>query len=258
MLTTKTEIINGIAERIGVSPPELHLLNNPVGLKTAYSSGPSYDSGWISLAQNQTKTLFHNLGGNSDTYVVDMQYKTADSGINHRYYGGADFGSKTTLGAPNDRVGAYWRSLTPSTITVYRRPEDTYVEQARIRIWADNTPDYDSGWRALSAGAAATTLIHNLGGDTDNYVLDMQYKSVGSGVNQRYYGGADFKANTTVGNPDDQVGAYWRSLSNTSVTVYRRPQDTYAEEVRIRLWIRPTPTYDSGWVAVNPDQSIIR
>ena len=218
----------------------------------AFSGGPDYDSGWISIGQDEVKTLTHNLGGSTDNYVVDMQYQNSGSGINQRYYGGAGFGANLS-GKEDNRVGAYWRSLTTSSIAVYRRMEDTYAEQIRIRIWVDSSPDYDSDWVSLTAGAAATTLTHSLGGSADDYVVDMQYK-YGSTVNQRYYGGADFGANVS-GKEDNRVGAYWRSLTTSSIAVYRRAEDTYAEQVRIRIWVRPTPTYDSGWVSINQDQA---
>jgi len=227
-------------------------------IAAALSRGPDWDSGWVSLAQDEAKTLTHNLGGNTDDYVVDMEYRASDvNGINLRYYGGADFGTKPAPGhSEDDRVGAYWRSLTASTITVYRRPEDTYAEQVRIRIWVDPYPDWDSGWISLTPGAAATTLNHNLGGDPDDYVVDMQYKSAGSGINQRYYGGADFGATAFGGTrEDDRVGVYWRSLDASTITLFRRAEDDYADQVRVRIWIRPTPTYDSGWVSVNQNQA---
>ncbi len=204
----------------------------------AFSDMPDYDSGWVALNQNQTKTLSHNLGGNPDDYVVDMQYKSDSSGINQRYYGGADFGATAFGGTrENDRVGAYWRSLTASAITVYRRPEDDYAPQVRIRIWVKPTPDYDSGWVALNQNQTKT-LSHNLGGNPDDYVVDMQYKSDSSGINQRYYGGADFGATAFGGTREnDRVGAYWRSLTASAITVYRRPEDDYAPQVRIRIWV---------------------
>jgi hypothetical protein len=225
----------------------------------AFSGGPNYDSGWVSLAPDQARTLTHNLGGDTDDYVVDMQYRTSGgNGINLRYYGGADFGANPAPGHnADDRVGAYWRSLTDSTIAVYRRPEDTYAEQVRIRIWVDPFPAWNSGWISLVPGAAATTLAHGLGGDADDYVVDMQYRSGGSsGVNQRYFGGADFGATAFDGSREDErVGLYWRSLDNATITLFRRAEDDYAVDVRVRIWIRPTPTYDSGWVAVNQDQA---
>ncbi len=226
----------------------------------AFSGGPSYDSGWVSLQPDQSRTLTHNLGGDVDNYVVVMDYKAEDvNGINQRYYGGADFGTKPAPGAnPDDRVGAYWRSLTTSTVTVYRRPEDIYADAVRIRIWVDPNPNYDSGWVSLTPGAAATTLTHSLGGSADDYVVVMDYKSGSSGINQRYFGGADFGAKAFNGTrTDDRVGVYWSSLNNSSITLFRRAEDDYASQVRVRIWKRPTPTYDSGWVSINQDQAKI-
>jgi len=238
-----------------VPPPGMQVAEGVAARAWAFSGGPNYDSGWVSLAQDEAQTLTHDLGGDTDDYVVDMQYRNSgNSGVNQRYYGGADFGANPPGGMnEDDRVGAYWRSLTDSTIAVYRRPEDIYAEEVRIRIWVDPNPAYDSGWQSLTAGAAATTLTHSLGGDADDYVVDMQYKN-NSSVNHRYYGGADFGATAFGGSrEDDRVGAYWRTLNNATITVYRRPEDTYADEVRIRIWVRPTPTYDSGWVSINQD-----
>jgi len=221
-----------------------------------FGGAPTYDSGWISLAKDTAQTLTHNLGGNVDNYVVDMEYQAINTdGVNQRYCGGADFGANPVARhSADDRVGAYWRSLDSTSITVYRRPEDTYAPQVRIRIWVNPTPAYDSGWISL-AQDAAQTLTHNLGDNVDNYVVDMEYKASGiDGINQRYYGGADFGAKPVAGHSvDDRVGAYWRSLDSTSIAVYRRPEDTYAPQVRIRIWINPTPAYDSGWISLAQD-----
>ena len=234
--------------------PEMDSLS----LSAAFSGGPSWDSGWVRIERDQAIQLDHRLGGNVDSYVVDMQYRASDvNGVNQRYYGGADFGATSFGGRrEDDRVGAYWRSLTTSSITVYRRPEDSYADRVRVRIWVKNHPDYDSGWTSLAAGAAAITLNHSLGGNANDYVVDMQYKTASSGINQRYFGGADFGAASFNGTrEDDRVAAYWRTLTNSTITVFRRAEDDYASQVRIRIWVRPRATYDSGWVALNQDQS---
>jgi hypothetical protein len=240
----------------GVSPDGALGVEPALSPNRAFSGGPQYDSGWVSINPDQAKTLTHNLGGNPDNYVVDTQYWVNDgNGVNLRYYGGADFGASPAPGhSENDRVGAYWRSLDDTTITVYRRPEDTYAQKVRIRIWVDLFPNYDSGWVNIST-SSAITLNHNLGGNPNDYVVDMQYNSLGSGVNQRYFGGADFGDQIEIGSPEDRMSAYWRSLNATSIVVYRRPQDVYASQVRIRIWVRPRATYDSGWVAINQDQA---
>ncbi len=230
------------------SPPAMRAGENAALLAAAFSGAPVYDSGWVTLAQDEAKTLTHNLGGNTDNYVVDMQYKYS-SIVNQRYYGGADFGANVS-GMENHRVGAYWRSLTDSAITVYRRPEDTFAARVRIRIWIDSSPDYVSGWVSMAPGAAATALTHNLGGNTDDYVVDMQYRH-GSTINQRYYGGADFGTSPAPGHGEnDRVALYWRTLTNSTITLFRRAEDDYADDVRVRIWVRPNPTYDSGWVSV--------
>ncbi len=244
-----------LAEEDGGPPP-------PVGqaaavqISWAFSGGPEYDSGWVPLERDQARTLMHNLGGDTDNYVVDMTYRSSGSGINQRYYGGADFGAEAFGGgSENQRVGAYWRSLTTSSVAVYRRPEDAYAEEVRVRIWVDPYPSWDSGWVSLGAGAAATTLNHGLGGSVDDYVVDMQYRSSGSGVNHRYYAGADFGGKAfDGGREDDRVGLYWRSLTNASITLFRRDEDDYADQVRVRIWIRPTPTFDSGWNPVGQEE----
>lgn len=240
------------------APVATQSIDSALALTSAFSSEPAYDSGWVPLAQDTSQTLNHNLGGDIDDYVVQMDYQVSDSnGINQRYYGGADFGTKSAPGASaEDRVGAYWRSLTTSTITVYRRPEDIYADFVRIRIWVDPSPDYDSGWISLTPGASATTLTHSLGGNPDDYVVDMQYKNGTSGINQRYFGGADFGAKAFNGSRNnDRVGLYWRSLTNSTITLFRRAEDDYAVNVRIRIWLRPAATYDSGWVTLNQNQA---
>ena len=199
--------------------------------------------------QDEAQTLTHNLGGNPEDYVVDMQYRSQDtSGVNQRYYGGADFGNNPPSGMnADDRVGAYWRSLTNSSITVYRRPEDIYAPEVRIRIWhflepQFPVPDYDSGWTAINQGQAIQS-VHNLGGDVDDYLVDLSFKDGDSfsGINQRAYGGMDHGANyPPVG---DRRGAYWRHLTDADIYVYRRAEDIYADEVSVRNWVTPYQDY---------------
>ncbi len=216
-----------------------------------FSHTADFDSGWLTIAQSEAKTITHSLGGETDDYVVDLQFKYG-SHINQRHYGGADLGTNPSPGHNvDDRVGAYWRSLTTSSIVVYRRPEDTYAEQVRIRIWKDSDPNWDSGWRSLTT-SESTTLIHNLGGAPEDYIVDMQYRDSSNDVNQRYYGGSDFGTLSFGGTRDNErTSAYWRSLNNSNITVYRRPEDSYGVGVRIRIWTRPAPSYDSGWVSLS-------
>jgi hypothetical protein len=92
---------------------------------------PAYDSGWLSISQNENIALGHNIGGDPDYYVVDMQFWDTAYGINTQRYGGdcdSDDGDFEHFGA------YYWR-LTSDSISVRRMSEDYYVDKIRVRIW---------------------------------------------------------------------------------------------------------------------------
>ncbi|MFQ5854535.1 MAG: hypothetical protein ACE5LU_02670 [Anaerolineae bacterium] len=86
-----------------------------------------YDSGWVDVAQDQTRTITHNLGGNPHGYVVRASARSAGLGINTRAAGGMEVGGQF--------FGANWENLTGNTIDVFRRPHDVFADQARVRIW---------------------------------------------------------------------------------------------------------------------------
>jgi len=89
---------------------------------------PAYDSGWVSINQDESKTLTHNLGGNVDNYVVDVQFKSIGYGINNIGYGGREYDD-------GKYIGASWRNLTTTTIRVTRYADDVGVPEIRVRIW---------------------------------------------------------------------------------------------------------------------------
>jgi len=51
-------------------PPGMQVAEGVAAQAWAFSGGPNYDSGWVSVAQDQAKTLTHDLGGDTDNYVV--------------------------------------------------------------------------------------------------------------------------------------------------------------------------------------------
>jgi hypothetical protein len=90
-------------------------------------------------------------------------------------------------------------------------------------------PAYDSGWQEVSRGINVA-LQHNIGGDPNNYVVDMQFKGVvlGIGVNQALYGGV-----STL----DGTGAFWFALTDTEIFVHREINNVTAAEIRVRIWV---------------------
>jgi hypothetical protein len=90
---------------------------------------PAWDSGWVAAPiLPQRLTLTHNLGGNVDNYVVDLQFKGKYLGIHHWNYG-------TNKDRDGRWAGAAYQSLTNKTIQVERHKDDPWVEQVRVRIW---------------------------------------------------------------------------------------------------------------------------
>jgi hypothetical protein len=92
---------------------------------------PAYDTGWVPLFQGQELLCIHNLGGNVDNYVIDLQFKhSGDWGIHNYGIGGWDFYDEGYV-----ERGCYWNKLTTSSVSVYRQPEDYCANNVRIRIW---------------------------------------------------------------------------------------------------------------------------
>jgi hypothetical protein len=99
---------------------------------------------------------------------------------------------------------------------------------------------WSSGWRDLPVGV--TTFTFALAGDPAMFAVDMWFRDTaasGSGINQRYYGGDDVAG--------QQVGAYWRALTATSIEVVRGANDTVADQVLLRIWQPDPPAWDSDW-----------
>jgi hypothetical protein len=93
---------------------------------------PVYDSGWVDMpkigASPYTTTLTHNLGGNTDDYVLDLQYRI--SGLE-------------TTNVTNASIGNtfYYSHLTTTSVQLTGpiSPKSATVS-LRVRIWVYNCP----------------------------------------------------------------------------------------------------------------------
>ena len=144
--TTKMFIESGGNVGIGTTGPGEKLeVNGNLKVTGAYKGNigpnggapfprPAYESGWCSINPGQLLTLTHNIGGNVDNYVVDLEFKQPEVGIHNVGIGGYNY----IVGPNIYQYGAFWNTLTTTSITVYRQPDDATVEQIRIRIWVYN------------------------------------------------------------------------------------------------------------------------
>lgn len=183
---------------------------------------PDYVSPWTAIAQGQTITLTHSVGEPFDDVVVGIAFRGAQAGVNHRAYGGLAL-------ADGRQLGASWLRLTDSTIRVRRQAHDPFAEQVRVLVSHAEPASYDSGWVSVAPGAVLT-LTHNLGGDPGSYRVRLGAKDLddGLGINQVGAGGLLV---------DHALQGYnWEALTSNTIRIYRQPADTFADELRVRIW----------------------
>jgi hypothetical protein len=217
-----------------------------------FNEAPNYDSGWGAQSQGDWNTFFHNLGGDTDHYVVDVIARDTDAdgwsgrGINQQGFGG-DYAYVDGF----EEYGYYWGYLNATSVAVYRFANDRRADEVRVRIWLAPLSAYDSGWTDIDPGADKR-FLHNLRGDPANYMVDMEfYDPDGRGVNTRMYGLDTYHEG--AGGALRTRGAAWWGLTDTAIHVHRGEADINADQVRIRIWNAPPPDYDSGWTAIAAD-----
>ncbi len=204
-------------------------------------SNSFWSSGWVDIATDTATTFTHNLGGNPDDYAVELWFRDTDPGgigVNDRGAGGLEAGGNF--------YGAHWQNLTSTTIQVFRNKDDTFADQVRVSVWFSDPPAWDSGWVNIATDEVKS-FTHNLGGNVDDYVVGLWFKdttSGGIGINTRGYGGLEAGGQFR--------GAAWQNLTATTIDVLRYPNDGWADQVRVRIFVPDPPDWDSGWVDITP------
>jgi len=201
-----------------------------------------WSSGWVPVTLGNSVTLAHGLGGDPLDYSVQLWFRDTavpGYGINTRAYGG--------LESNGEYLGAFWQKLTSADVVVHRFGWDTDADEVRMWIWfPEDAPDYCSGWTAIAAGGSHT-FDHNLGGDPLGYVVGLWFRgpTPAYGISQQAFGGMEDNGNNR--------GAWWHSLTDSTIKVDRAANDLVAGEVRVCVTVADPPSYDSGWVGINPD-----
>ncbi len=198
------------------------------------------------INQDQALTLNHNLGVPPEQLAVQLWFRDTDPagiGIHRAYYGGIEISNTVSTWQ-----GAYWRNLTPNTVTVHRMADDQKADQINVKVFVVSPPDYDSGWQTVAPGSSHT-FNHNLGITDTELTVSMWFSHTTLGIHHFTYGG--------LTDGEEEHGAYWLRLTDTSVKVYRRPDDVYVEQVRVVVVHADPPAYDSlvalgGWQDIAP------
>jgi uncharacterized repeat protein (TIGR01451 family) len=189
-----------------------------------------YDSGWVDIQAGQMITLTHNLGGDVDDYTVGIKFRDTSGGlgIHHYAFGGLEAGGQFQ--------GAAWQNLTNTTIQVLRFGADTAVHQVRVFITRPDPPNYDSGWVSVAQNETRT-FPHGLGGNPNGYVVRVSAQSAAVGINMRAAGGLEANSNF--------YGVTWQNLTGNTINVFRFPNDVFADQVRVRIWVEELPVEPS-------------
>lgn len=168
--------------------------NTTVGDDGRIFSDPNYASSDIVLVSNDNIRIDLDEDGNDETGDFEI-YDTAGS----RVFAVSETGD-VTYGGPG--IAAYPK------------------------------PAYNSGWQTFTT-TGCRTLSHNLGGNADNYVVDLTFKKTGSGtpmgVNNSGIGG-DI-------NGADSRGGSWQNLTTTSIEICRWYGDVSTNQIRVRIWV---------------------
>jgi hypothetical protein len=186
-------------------------------------------SDWADIAQSSFFTFFHDLGGNADDYDVSLWFKDPTGHIHHQGYGG--------LEVAGERRGAYWRSLDNQWVSAYRYAHDPYVDQVRLCVSVAEDPlIYDSSWLPIDAGETLT-LTHDVGGNVNGYVVDVEFKDTGGQLATHNAGlGGDFLDPSGESATTAEHGAHWQRLTSSTIQVVRQQYDPYVTQVRVRIW----------------------
>jgi len=192
---------------------------------------PDYDSGWRVITPSYQLTFNHNLGGTATDLTVGLYFSGTTRGI-HQYA----FGGLTKYISPTDYMyGAHWYNLTSTSVQVFRRLDDTDVEQVRVVVSQSDPPAYDSGWQDITAGSIVT-FNHNLNWNPDMLLVRGECNDPGQyNINLVYAGGDHWSGGFR--------GSNLQNLTANTVQFVRRANDDDCPKARVVIYKRSVTIY---------------
>jgi hypothetical protein len=186
------------------------------------------------MSRSGATYFYHGLTVTPTDLNVSVWFSGTLYGINHFAYGGLTDGDLER--------GAYWW-MTNNAVAVYRRPDDTNIEQVRVVVNHGDPPDYDSlvalgGWQPITPGVPFL-FTHNLKWDPDSLLVRGECRNTALGAgefHQMWAGGDEW---------DDGLfrGAHLQNLTANTVVFVRRIDDNECDEARVVIYKRSTSVY---------------
>ncbi len=206
-----------------------YFYNNTGGI--GLYGGSSIASGVGVLAKGLDSGADLILGGNADSSTGDDGNLASDPD-----YASSDLVLKSNdtirLELDNDGDGedADFEIRDAADTLLFNVDESGAVTSGGAGIAAFPRPAYDSGLVSVTAGSTVD-LLHNLGGNIDNYVVDLTCQHGTYGRHNWGLGGDS--------NSPETYGVYWLDLTTSEITVRRESQDGECPQVRVRIWMYP-------------------
>ncbi len=202
---------------------------------------------------------------NANDGVIGWTKNKSKSGV----YGYSSVGSGVTGRSENqDGVLAVTKSSNTSHAALWARNEGSgpaLAAEGELHISGKLTgnftsamvapfsrPAFDSGWLSRSQGfiphakyhQISRVFQHGIGGDPDNYIVEVKFRGSEFGIHNFRYGGDYYSTGKVEGfnsrPPNTErywnYGCYWNELSDSSIKVTIMTDDDYIQEVRVRIW----------------------
>lgn len=133
------------------------------------------------------------------------------------------------LGAPSED-GDIWIQNSSDTTTINLDGATGDVSYQGALVGAFPRPAYDSGYLTYADGGETKTLNHNIGGNPDDYVVEIHCKYAVDGLAHNYYVGGEHDSSGNV------LGVTWDNLQSNSIVIARWEDDPFCDQVRVRIW----------------------
>jgi hypothetical protein len=223
---------DGTVVRLQTSTDKVGIGTTTPGLRLDIKSSGSADG--IRITSSDDDDLFRarqNSDGSCGVLVYDSAGDpkvSIQGGTANSYFNAGNVGIGTTNPGAKLHVngdlkvtdGAYYGNISSSSGS----------DGAPFPRWA-----YDSGWRAINPGSALS-LFHNIGGNVDDYVVDLQFKDVDGSWGIHNVGMGRDQWHNIVEDRTAYSGAFW-DLTDTYIYVHRYQDDVGADSIRVRIWV---------------------
>ena len=204
------------------------------GWEPCLAGGIFYNGGKVGIGTSEPEAQLHVVGDSANVVTIDkgpvgMVFQAYEDYFHIIGYGSGGY-NNLALRANAGPTGIYIKSWPAFVGIGTKSPEATLDVNGDLIVRGNISfprPAYNSGWVNI-AQWETLKIVHNLGGDSSDYVVDLTFRSSSDGIHNIGYGGDV--------DDDDRSGASWSNLNPEHILVGRQRDDTKCNQVRVRIW----------------------